>query len=70
MFLVRDRFCRSGAYKYPEPMKFMGTKLMGKTLGIIGFGRIGQHLAKIAKYGFNMKILYNDIVSHTEAEDF
>lgn len=33
--------------------------LYGKTIGLIGFGRIGQHLAKMAINGFNAKILYN-----------
>ena len=36
--------------------KYMGNQLNGKTLGIIGLGRIGQAVAKMAK-GFNMKIL-------------
>jgi len=64
-----DRYCRLGEYKYADPMKFMGSKVGKKTLGIIGLGRIGQHLAKIAKNGFNMEILYTDIVRHPEAED-
>lgn len=33
--------------------------LHGKTIGLIGFGRIGQHLAKMAINGFNAKVLYN-----------
>ncbi|MEM9001010.1 MAG: D-2-hydroxyacid dehydrogenase [Bacteroidota bacterium] len=36
-----------------------GTELRGKTLGIIGFGRIGQAVAKIA-LGIGMKVVYND----------
>lgn len=64
-----DKYCRKGNYKFWDPMLFVGPKFMGKTLGIIGFGRIGQHLARIAKHGFNMKILYNDPVRHSEAEN-
>lgn len=64
-----DRYCRAGEYKFANPMKFMGSRVMKKTLGIIGLGRIGQHLAKIARFGFNMEILYTDIKEHHEAED-
>jgi glyoxylate reductase len=55
-----DKFTRKGEYKFWDPMIFLGPKLMGKTLGIIGFGRIGQNFAKMCKFGLNMKIIYND----------
>ncbi|HZK10982.1 MAG TPA: D-2-hydroxyacid dehydrogenase [Atribacterota bacterium] len=41
--------------------KYTGIELSGKTLGLIGFGRIGKELAKKAK-GLEMKIIYNDIL--------
>ena len=41
--------------------KYTGIELSGKTLGLIGFGRIGQELAKKAK-ALEMKIIYNDIL--------
>ncbi|OGC73797.1 hypothetical protein A2473_02000 [candidate division WWE3 bacterium RIFOXYC2_FULL_42_13] len=63
-----DRFCRSGNYKYWNAMNFIGPKMMGDTLGIIGFGRTGQHFARMAKYGLNMRILYTDIIRHPEAD--
>ncbi len=63
-----DRFCRSGNNKYWNPMDFVGPKIMGDTLGIIGFGRIGQHLARMAKNGLSMRILYTDVNRHPEAE--
>ncbi|KKS06972.1 hypothetical protein A3K01_03000 [candidate division WWE3 bacterium RIFOXYD1_FULL_43_17] len=63
-----DRFCRTGNNKYWNPMDFVGPKIMGDTLGIIGFGRIGQHLARMAKNGLNMRILYTDVNRHPEAE--
>lgn len=62
-----DKYCRQGKYEFWKPLEFVGPKLAGKTLGIIGFGRIGQHTARIAKYGLNMKIQYTDIVAHEEA---
>jgi len=38
----------------------LGTKVTGKKLGVIGFGRIGQAVAQRAKFGFDMDILYWD----------
>ena len=40
-----------------------GREIAGKTLGIIGFGRIGRRVAEIAHLGFGMKVLYHDIVA-------
>lgn len=53
-----DSFIRGGGYEYWDPMMFLGPRFLGKTLGIVGFGRIGQYFAKIAHYGLDMKILY------------
>jgi D-3-phosphoglycerate dehydrogenase len=39
-----------------------GRDLFGRTLGIIGFGRIGRRVGETAKAAFNMRVLYNDIV--------
>jgi glyoxylate reductase len=43
----------------------LGTEVHGKTIGIIGFGRIGREVARRA-FGFNMKILYYDPVKAPE----
>ena len=43
-----------------RPTHLLGTKVTGKKLGIIGFGRIGQAVAKRAHFGFDMDILYWD----------
>ena len=40
----------------------MGMEVSGKTLGIVGFGTIGKRVAKIAHFGFDMKILAADVV--------
>ena len=37
-----------------------GTELSGKTLGLIGAGRIGTHFARICRYGFDMRVLVHD----------
>ena len=36
----------------------MGTKVTGKTLGLIGMGRIAQAMAHKSHFGFNMKIIF------------
>jgi D-3-phosphoglycerate dehydrogenase len=48
--------------------EYIGTELFGKTLGVLGFGRIGQQTARICKHGFDMGILYNDQIGYPEAE--
>lgn len=53
-----DEATRRGAYKGWEPDIFLGTGLLGKTLGVIGLGRIGSMVARRSK-GYQMKVLYN-----------
>ena len=53
-----DRFTRAGKYHGWGPTLLLGTDLHKKTIGIIGFGRIGQAVAKRAA-GFDIKVLYN-----------
>jgi glyoxylate reductase len=62
-----DKFCRKGQYKFWDPLAFIGPEFLGKTIGIIGFGRIGQKFARICKYGFNMEVIYYDVMDHPEA---
>jgi glyoxylate reductase len=52
-----DRRTRSGQFKYWAPLHFLGYEVTGKTLGIIGLGRIGKAVAKRAA-GFDMKVIY------------
>jgi lactate dehydrogenase-like 2-hydroxyacid dehydrogenase len=53
-----ERHVRDGSWTGWRPTHMLGTKVTGKTLGIIGLGRIGQAVARRAHHGFGMKILY------------
>ncbi len=54
-----DRNMRGGKWVKKE---CMGYELRGKTLGIVGMGRIGRAVARIAYHGFGMKIIYYDVI--------
>ncbi len=56
-----DSYIRTGKYNGWDPMLLHGTDLTGKTLGIIGTGRIGADVAHRAKNGFMMNVVYYDI---------
>jgi D-3-phosphoglycerate dehydrogenase len=58
------------AYDYHARTRLVGRDLHGRTLGIIGFGRIGRRVGIMARAGFAMPVLYNDIVAApAEIED-
>jgi glyoxylate reductase len=52
-----DRTTREGKFKYWAPLHFLGQEVSRKTLGIVGFGRIGKAVARRAA-GFDMKVIY------------
>ena len=52
-----EREVRERRWSGWRPTHLIGTKVSGKTLGIIGFGRIGQEMARRAHHGFGMKII-------------
>jgi glyoxylate reductase len=54
-----DRFLRRGRFRGWAPMLMLGADVYGKTLGIIGLGRIGQGVARRAR-GFGIKIIYHE----------
>jgi glyoxylate reductase len=54
-----DKLVRAGKFRGWEPMLLLGTDIHESTLGLIGFGRIGQAMARRAK-GFNLKVIYYD----------
>src|ERR1700712_3339093 len=55
-----DRYVHDGRWKTWGPMLLLGTDISGATLGIVGFGRIGQAMARRAA-GFGMTVLYHDV---------
>src|SRR5207237_10322133 len=57
-----DRYVRDGKFTQWEYMVLLGGDVHDKTLGIIGFGRIGRAMARRA-LGFNMCVLYQDAVA-------
>lgn len=63
-----DQFMRDGKYTGWAPMIFLGNDLVGKTLGLVGFGRIGAAVAKRMHDGFEMKIIYYDVKRNEELE--
>jgi glyoxylate reductase len=52
-----DAFARSGKWRMWDLDQFCGADVWGKTLGVIGFGRIGQAVARRAQ-GFRMRVIY------------
>ncbi len=53
-----ERVVRAGAWTGWEPTQMLGTHVTGKTVGIVGMGRIGQAVARRCHYGFEMPVLY------------
>ncbi len=63
-----DAYMKSGKFKGWDPLLLHGAKLAGKTLGIIGTGRIGSDVAHRGKNGFAMNIVYYDIKRNEQLE--
>jgi glyoxylate reductase len=59
---------RAGKWKTWEPMGHLGQDLAGRTLGVVGMGRIGYALARRCRLGWNMRVLYHDVQPSTVAE--
>ena len=53
-----ERLVRLGAWEGWHPTQMLGLHLTGKTLGIIGMGRIGQAIARRCHFGFGMQVKY------------
>ena len=55
-----ERHVRSGSWIGWRPTHMLGTRVTGKTLGLIGMGRIAKAVAARAHHGFGMNILFHD----------
>ena len=62
-----DQFMRAGEYKTWEPLLLLGMELVGKTIGIVGLGRIGSGVAQRAK-AMGMKMVYYDVKRNADFE--
>ena len=54
-----ERFLRAGQWQGWAIAQFAGAPVMGKTLGVLGLGRIGQRIAQAARDGFGMQVLHH-----------
>ena len=63
-----DRYVREGRFQKWEYMLLLGGDVHGKTLGVVGFGRIGRAMARRAQ-GFGMRVLYQDAVAADAATE-
>src|SRR6202040_2785494 len=62
------QYTQSGKWKTWEPLGHLGQDLVGRTLGIVGMGRIGYALAKRCRFGWDMRVLYQDVYRNEKAE--
>jgi glyoxylate reductase len=62
------QYTLAGKWKTWEPLGHLGQDLAGRTIGIIGMGRIGYALAQRCRGGWNMKVLYHDVHQNAQAE--
>jgi glyoxylate reductase len=63
-----DQFAKAKKYTHWSPTLLIGTDLYGKTLGIVGAGRIGSAVARRAVKGFGMKLVYADSRTNADLE--
>jgi lactate dehydrogenase-like 2-hydroxyacid dehydrogenase len=63
-----ERELRSGRWTGWRPTHMLATRVNGKTLGLIGIGRIGRAVARRAHLGFGMKIIYHDPYPLSDAD--
>lgn len=60
-----DEATRQGVWR--ARYEYIGDELYGKTLGLLGFGRIGQRVAQLCRRALDMSVLYYDIFEYPEA---
>ncbi|MBL8822973.1 MAG: D-glycerate dehydrogenase [Planctomycetia bacterium] len=62
------QYSLSGEWKTWEPLGHIGLDLAGKTIGIVGMGRIGYAMAKRCHGGWGMNVLYTNLIPHEDAD--
>ncbi|HEV3079259.1 MAG TPA: D-glycerate dehydrogenase, partial [Gemmataceae bacterium] len=62
------QYTLSGKWKTWEPLGHLGQDLAGRTLGVLGMGRIGYALAKRCRGGWDMRVRYYDVRRNEQAE--
>jgi lactate dehydrogenase-like 2-hydroxyacid dehydrogenase len=55
-----ERLVRAGRWTGWRPTHMLGTQVSGKTLGLVGMGRIARAVAKRAHHGFGMRVIFHD----------
>lgn len=63
-----QHYASEGKWKTWEPLGHIGQDLAGRTLGIVGMGRIGMAMARRCRFGWNMRVLYYDVHANADAE--
>lgn len=63
-----DAYAKAKKYQGWDPANLLGVDVYGKTLGIVGAGRIGSNLARRAVTGFGMKLVYSDMRKNEQLE--
>jgi glyoxylate reductase len=59
---------RANKWKTWEPLGHLGQDLAGRTLGVVGMGRIGYALARRCRLGWDMQVIYHDVYRSEKAE--
>jgi glyoxylate reductase len=62
------QYSLSGRWKTWEPLGHLGQDLQGRTVGIVGIGRIGFAMARRCRFGWDMRVLYHDVRPSAQAE--
>jgi D-3-phosphoglycerate dehydrogenase len=65
--LRADQAARQG--RWDVRYEYIGQELFGRTLGLVGMGRIGSRVAEICHRAFQMPVLYYDVVAYPEIEN-
>jgi glyoxylate reductase len=59
---------KAGRWKTWEPVGWLGQDLAGRTVGVVGMGRIGSAFARRCRFGWDMQVLYADVYRNEKAE--